>query len=379
MSPTPSLTWSGRQASPPRARPKGPRLRILDRYIAGAVIAGTLVSLAVLLPLLAFFVLTDEMDQIGDYQYRFGDALLFVALSMPRYAYQALPIATLIGALVGLGSLATRSELVAMRAAGVSLGQIVLAALKGGLLIALIGLLVGEVVAPKAEQIGQEQRSEALTGQVMKRTGSGVWARDGNAFVNIREILSGANLRDILIYELGTGQSLSMATHAAAARYHEGRWQLESIERSRIGTDRVAVDAIAHAGWDSLLNPRLLEVIVVEPQALPIWDLYRYVRFMANTEQDGRAYEIALWTRLTQPVLILTMIFVAIPILLGSSRTTSVGRYILFGVVVGIVFYLLSRTLVSMSLVFQLRPMIAATLPPSLFAAGALWLLRRLG
>jgi len=354
-------------------------LRILDRYIAGAVIAGTLVSLAVLLPLLAFFVLTDEMDQIGDYQYRFGDALLFVALSMPRYAYQALPIATLIGALVGLGSLATRSELVAMRAAGVSLGQIVLAALKGGLLIALIGLLVGEVVAPKAEQIGQEQRSEALTGQVMKRTGSGVWARDGNAFVNIREILSGANLRDILIYELGTGQSLSMATHAAAARYHEGRWQLESIERSRIGTDRVAVDAIAHAGWDSLLNPRLLEVIVVEPQALPIWDLYRYVRFMANTEQDGRAYEIALWTRLTQPVLILTMIFVAIPILLGSSRTTSVGRYILLGVVVGIVFYLLSRTLVSMSLVFQLRPMIAATLPPSLFAAGALWLLRRLG
>jgi lipopolysaccharide export system permease protein len=354
-------------------------LRILDRYIAGSVIGGTLLALAVLLPLLGFFLLADEMDQIGERDYQFFDALVFVTLTMPRYGYELFPIATLIGAVVGLGSLASGSELVAMRAAGVSIGRLVLAALKGGVPLALAAILIGEGLAPYAQQEGQQRRSEALTGQVMQHTASGFWARDGNTFVNIREILSGSNLRDISIYEVGPGRTLTLASHAAEARYADGQWTLESIARSRLSLDGVQVEQIERARWDSLLSPRLLEVVVIEPQALPIWDLYHYVRFMANTDQDGRNYEIALWSKLVQPALILTMILVAIPILLGSARTTSMGTQIVFAIFAGIAFYLLSRTLVHFSLLFDLSPMIAATLPPTLFAAGALWLLRRVG
>ncbi|MGB5736642.1 MAG: LptF/LptG family permease, partial [Thiohalocapsa sp.] len=127
-------------------------MKILDRYLAGAVIGGTLLTLAVLLPLLGFFILADEMDHVGTNNYRFGDAVLFVTLSLPRYAYQVFPIATLIGSLVGLGQLAVRSELVAMRAAGVSIGRVVLGALLGGLVLAAMALVVGEGVAPPAEQ-----------------------------------------------------------------------------------------------------------------------------------------------------------------------------------------------------------------------------------
>ncbi len=354
-------------------------MRILDRYIAGAVIGGTTIALAALLPLLGFFLLADEMDRIGEHRYRFIDALLFVALNLPRYAHEIFPIATLIGSLIGLGSLATRSELVAMRAAGVSIGRMMRAALKGGLLLAFAALLVGEGVAPYAQQEAHERRTEALTGQVMQRTPTGVWARDGGAFVHIREILSGANLRDISIYELGNDEILTAATRARGARYRDGHWELEAIASSRISTAGVEVERTEHAGWDSLLNPRLLEVIVIEPHRLPVWDLYRYVRFMANTEQDGRPYEVALWSRIVHPVLVLTMILVAIPILLTSARTTSIGPQMLFAIIVGICLYLVSRTLVYMSLLFHLSPMVAAALPPIAVTALAVWLLRRAG
>ena len=354
-------------------------MRILDRYIASSVISGTLIALAVLLPLLGFFLMADEVDQIGEHDYQFVDALIYVTLSMPRYAYEIFPIATLIGAVAGLGALASGSELVAMRAAGISIGRLVLAALKGGMPLVLAAILIGEGLAPYAQQQAQQGRSEALTGQVMQHTDSGFWARDGDTFVNIREILSGSNLRDISIYEIGPRQRLTLASHAEEARYADGQWTLESIVRSHISLSGVQVERIGHARWDSLLNPRLLEVIVIEPEALPVWDLYHYVRFMANTDQDGRRYEVVLWSKLVHPALILTMIFVAIPILLGSTRTKSMGTQIVLAILVGIVLYLLSRTLVYLSLLFDLSPMIAATLPPLFFLAAALWLLRRVG
>ena len=354
-------------------------MRILNRYLAGAVVGGTLVTLGALLPLLAFFILADEMDQVGVEHYRFQDALLFTVLTLPRYAYQIFPIATLIGALIGLGTLASRSELVAMRAAGISVSRIVGAGLLGGLLLAVAAVVLGEVVAPAAEQRAIEMRRLALSGDVAQRTPYGFWAIDGHAYVNIREIRSGTNLRDISIYELDFERGTLEATHAAGARYVNGQWLLEDIRRSHVRPDGVTVERIPSAGWTSLLDPGLLKVVVVEPRALPIWGLYKYIQFMTVTEQDAGAYEVAFWGKAVHPLLTLSMIFVSIPILLGSARSTGMGPRIFFGVLVGIVYYLVSRTFTYLSLLYSLSPLVAAILPPLLFVLGAIVLLRRAG
>lgn len=353
-------------------------MRILYRYLAGAVIGGTLLTLAVLMPLLAVFVLADEMGQVGTAGYQLGDALLFVTLSLPRYLYQVFPIATLIGALVGLGQLASRSELVAMRAAGLSITQIVRGAMLGGLVLAVIGTAVGELLAPAAEQRALALRASAQSGDAVQMSGQGLWARDGDAFIHIRKIEPGAELVDIDVFVI-EDHRLRRAAHVRAAHYEDGQWVLRGISRSLISTDRVQIDQIERARWDSLLSPRLLEVIVVEPHMLPIWELYRYVRYMQRTEQDAGAHEVAFWGKLVQPLLVLAMIFVAIPVLLGSARSTGTGIKLFIGVVIGILFYLVSRTFTYMALLFQLSPALAALAPLVLFTLGALLLLRRVG
>ncbi|MCB2261433.1 MAG: LPS export ABC transporter permease LptG [Candidatus Thiosymbion ectosymbiont of Robbea hypermnestra] len=354
-------------------------MKILDRYLAGAVILGTLVTLGVLLPLLGFFLLADEMDDVGERGYRFADALLFVVLSLPRYAYQAFPIATLIGALVGLGTLASRSELVAMRAAGVSIGHIVYAALKGGTLLAVAAAAIGEGVAPIAEQKALQWRSEAQSGQATLLSEHGFWARDGNTYINIREIRSGAHLRDIRLYEFDETQRLSRAMHAEHARYIEGSWVLQGISQSLLGPGRVTVSHLAQAGWSSLLDPGLLKIVISEPQVLPIWGLWRYVRYMTANGQDARPYELAFWGKLIHPLLILAMIFVSIPIVLASARTSGLGLRILLGILVGIAFYLLSRTFVYVALLYTIDPLVATLIPPLAFLAMAFWVLKRAG
>lgn len=354
-------------------------MKILDRYLAGAVVGGTLATLGVLLPLLGFFILADEMDQVGPTGYRFQDALLFMVLSLPRYAYQLFPIATLIGALLGLGALAARSELVAMRAAGVSVGRIVWAGLKGGLLLAVCAVLVGEAVAPAAEQRGIELRRAALSGEVAQRTPYGFWAIDDRAYVNIREILSGTSIRDISIYQIDSGAGTLVATHADGARYRNGQWVLEGISRSRVSREGVKVERIASSGWDSMLDPGLLKVVVVNPQALPVWGLWKYIRFMTVNEQDASAYEVVFWGKIVHPLLTLSMVLVSIPILLGSTRTQGTGMRLFFGVLVGIVYYLVSRTFAYLSLLYGLSPILSALAPPLLFIGAAVLVLRRLG
>jgi lipopolysaccharide export system permease protein len=353
-------------------------MRILDRYLAGAVIGGTLLTLAVLLPLLGFFILADEMDAVGTNDYGFGDALLFVTLSLPRYAYQVFPIATLIGALVGLGTLAGRSELVAMRAAGVSIARIVLGALVGGLLLAVAAVIIGEGIAPPAEQRALTLRETAQSGDTMQVTENGFWARDGDSFINIREVQPGAELRDISIFQV-KGTNLVTATHADSASYRDGNWVLQGIQRSHVSGAGIEVERIDEAGWSSLLDPKLLKVIVVEPHALPVWGLYRYVRFMQQSEQDAGRYQVAFWGKLVHPFLVLAMIFVSIPVLLGSARSSGLGAKVFFGIVIGIAFYLVSRSFQYLALLYGLNPALAAAAPPLLFVAGAMLLLRRVG
>ncbi|MTW20095.1 LPS export ABC transporter permease LptG [Allochromatium palmeri] len=354
-------------------------MRILDRYLAWAVMGGTLLTLGGLLPLMGVFILSDEFDAIGTEGYGLSEALLFTLLSLPRYLYQLFPIATLIGALIGLGTLASRSELVAMRAAGISVGQLVRAALLGGLVLATMAVVLGELVAPIAEQRGVELRRQALSGDVAQLTPYGFWAIDDGAYVNIREIRSGTSLRDIYIYRVDAAKGTLEASHAEGARYEDGHWQLEGIALSRADREGVKVERIEQAEWDSMLDPGLLKVVVADPRALPVWGLYKYIRFMSVNKQDASAYEIAFWGKVLHPVLTLSMILIAIPMLLGSSRSTGMGRRMLAGILVGLVYYLVSRTFAYLALLFGMNAFLAAIAPPALFIGTAALLIRRLG
>ncbi|BCU07677.1 LPS export ABC transporter permease LptG [Allochromatium tepidum] len=354
-------------------------MRILDRYLAWAVMSGTLLTLGGLLPLMGVFILSDELDAIGTERYGLTEAMLFTFLSLPRYLYQLFPIATLIGALIGLGTLASRSELVAMRAAGISVGRLVRAALLGGLVLATVAVVLGELVAPIAEQRGVELRRLALSGEAAQLTPYGFWAIDDGAYVNIREIRSGTSLRDIDIYRVDAAKGTLEASHAEGARYEDGRWVLEGIALSRVDGEGVKVERIEHAEWDSMLDPGLLKVVVADPHALPVWGLYKYIRFMSVNKQDAGAYEIAFWGKVLHPVLTLSMILIAIPLLLGSSRSTGMGRRMLAGILIGLVYYLVSRTFAYLALLFGMNAFLAAIAPPVLFIGAAMLLLRRVG
>ncbi|MCU7809288.1 MAG: LPS export ABC transporter permease LptG, partial [Candidatus Thiodiazotropha sp. (ex Semelilucina semeliformis)] len=233
-------------------------ISLLDRYIGRAVLLSITGVLALLLVLIGFFEVVSELEDVAG-GYTTAKAYTYVALTLPRYTYEIFPLATLLGSLIGLGALAGNSELMAMRAAGVSIGRIVLATLKSGLLMLLLVLVIGENLAPRAELQAQRLKMEGLSNQIMLKTRFGFWSRDENTFINIRQILPNQVLVNVSVYHYDDEQRLQRALHAKRAVYETSGWVLESVRESRFNNDRIEVKRSQRMPWSTRLEPSVLD------------------------------------------------------------------------------------------------------------------------
>ena len=129
-------------------------MRRLDRYIGSSVLSSVLLVSLIVLGLDLLFAYIGELEDLEG-GYGAIQALGYVVLTLPRRLYDLLPVAVLVGCLVGLGTLASNSELTVMRAAGVSVARIIGAVMKPLAVVMLAGVLLGEYVAPYTESLAE--------------------------------------------------------------------------------------------------------------------------------------------------------------------------------------------------------------------------------
>ena len=104
-------------------------MRKLDRYIGSTVLLNIVVVAMIILGLDLLFAFIGELDDVEG-NYSAMDALTYTLFTLPRRLYDMLPLAALVGCLIGRGTLASNSELTIMRAAGVSIARIIGAVMK---------------------------------------------------------------------------------------------------------------------------------------------------------------------------------------------------------------------------------------------------------
>jgi lipopolysaccharide export system permease protein len=141
-------------------------IRTVDRYIGKAAILGILLVWLSLTALMMMFSLLGELRDTTS-SYAASDVFWFVLQTGPRSAYQIFPVSALMGSLLGIGNLAGANELVAFRTSGVSRLRLAAAGMVGALLVTIPVMIVGEWVAPDAEQQARAFKLSRLSGQVI--------------------------------------------------------------------------------------------------------------------------------------------------------------------------------------------------------------------
>lgn len=350
----------------------------LDRYIGKSVAVAILAVLGIILGLASLFAFIDEMGDISD-TYTLVDAGKYVALTAPRRVYDMLPMAALIGCLIGLGSLASSSELTIMRAAGVSVGRIVWAVMKPMLVLMIVGVLVGEYVAPPAEDKAQAERSLAQGSGDAQSGKHGMWHRQGDEFIHINTVQPRGLLYGVTRYRFDDQRHMLSASFARKAQYDGDHWQLSDITTTLFHSDRSEVVKAPEERWDVSLTPQLLSTVIVAPEALSISGLWGYIHYLADQGLNNGQYWLAFWVKVLQPLVTAALVLMAISFIFGPLRSVTLGQRVFTGVLVGFVFRIAQDLLGPSSLVFGFPPLLAVVLPAAICAVAGIWLLRRAG
>ena len=210
------------------------------------------------------------------------------------------------------------------------------------------------------------------------RGGRGFWARDGDYFIHVRAVLPGIRLVDIHIFKIGPQDRLETVTAAQGARYQEGRWVLEGIDRSTLSDGGVRSERLDQLAVASEISPKVLDVLAANPNDLSIRDLWVYVSYLERNGLDAASHRLALWRKLLAPLTYLAMLVVGMPFVFGPQRSAGVGQRLLIGLLLGLAFFLVNYLLGNVVLLYGYPPLLGAILPSSLFLAAGFFALNRL-
>ena len=355
-------------------------MSLLFRYVAREILGAVALAALALTTLFSLFDFIHEVSDVAGDTWTPTLAALFVALNVPARFYEIIPIAVLVGGLFAWNRLALSSEFSVMRTAGLSAPRLSGWMLAVGLGIGGVGLLVGEFATPPAERAAQQLKLRATSGVVAKEFQTGVWAKDGRTFINIREMRPDASLMDVRLYLFDDQFRLQSMRRAESADWQAGNWVLRGVTETHLGAGYARTSRLDDQVWTSGVTPDLLSVLMVAPPRMSMQTLYSYINHLTQNRQDAHRYVIAFWSKLTYPLAAPVLLLLALAFAYRPPRVGGAGGRLLLGILLGLGFHLGNRLSTQLAQLQDWPAPLAASAPIFAFglaAAVAIWWVER--
>ncbi len=344
-------------------------MSILSRYLIRSVVASSLLVLLVLLSLGGFINFVGQLEDIGTGRYDMAHAISFVLLSVPAQAYEMFPVSVLLGALLGLGNMASGSELTAMRTAGVSVWRLAGSVMLAGAALMLLTVLLGEFLAPPAERFARALRTTSMNESLSMSEAESAWIKDGDRIINIESRPDRRRFGGVFIFQLDEAHGVRSIARALTAGFSSGQsMDLHDFRESQFSDEGVQVRREARTQRPTGLRPELINLSVVDPDSLETLALYEYAGYLKENGLDAYDYEVGFWSRIANMLAVLLMAALALPFVFGSLRSAGAGQRLMVGVLLGIAYLVGSRTLASSGAVFEVNAVVIAWLPTAILA-----------
>ena len=343
-------------------------MRLYEKYFARQIYVTFVFILFAFSGLFFFFDLISELNSVGHGNYKFGYAVLRVALQTPSRFYEIIPVAALISAIYVFAQMAANSEFTIFRVSGLATNQALRSLLKIGIPLVIITYLIGEFVGPYADQLSERVRLQALGASVSSNFQSGVWVKDTLAarengeqvtrFVNVGSLSPDSTISNVRIYEFDSKFQLQNVRIAQTGRYEPpGHWLLTGVTETELtpikpisGEPADALNPVYRSQQVTLpeyrlrsdLTPQILSVLLVSPERMSIVNLFRYIQHLRENQQDTQRYDIALWRKLLYPFAVFVMLVLSLPFAYLHTRAGVVGVKVFGGIMLGMSFQLLN-------------------------------------
>lgn len=350
--------------------------RIVAKHVTKTTLLAMLGATAVLASLQILFTYLGELSDLKQ-GYTAWNALQYVLWGAPRYLYEILPIAALIGAVLGLGSMASNSELIVMRAAGISLWRIVGWVMRSAMLLVVLSFLLTQFVIPYTNEQAKSiksHRSIAALGEV-----KGYWTREGQRFIYIDYANSQGTLKQVQVVDFDENYRMKSLLNSEEGQFFkEGQWNLKnSAQVNLLDNGQAQVVNKNQQDLALALQPKYVHMVTINPEDLAPTQLLSFMQYMHEYSQVPKTYLLAFWKNIGSPFALLALVLIACSFIFGPLRQQSMGFRLVIALFVGLGFYYIQDFLGYASLVYAPSPAWFVFLPIVLMFGIGSYLLYR--
>ncbi len=323
---------------------------------------------------------------------RFSDSggfavMQITLLQAPEVLYQAFPLVLMLASLVTFLRLARSSELVAMRAAGVSALKLIAVPSAAALLLAIaaVAILNPFVAATIRQGAAVEDSLRGRETSLLSVSREGLWLRqadpDGQTVIQAaRANPDGTLLSQARMHRFDHEGTLYARIEAGTARLEQGHWLLTGAtewRRTPDGRFDPMPSTVALRLPTALTRDQILDSFS-PPETLSFWELGRFIGQMEEAGFSGRRHRLFLQSELAKPALFAAMVLIGAAFALRPARFGQVGVMILLAVLAGFSLYFLKDFAESLGASGSIPLIVAAWTPPVAAILLALGLLLHL-
>ena len=353
---------------------------LLDRYIAWKLLKGWVLVWLVMTSIFTLLGFVEELERTTEH-YQIVDAVRFLLYTLPQRSMDLAPVIALLGSLLALAGLNKNSELIAMRAAGVSVSRFLRSIVIPTLILVAALYAVSEFVAAPLFQQAETEKTLVRSNKANLLKGKGLWSNSGYRFFNVRTLKHSQVPTSIYLYEFTPDGHLQHFAFARRAQLTDSRrWDLLDVHQKTLDGNHLKSRHLPNLEMGPFWSREELPVLPLSTTGMTPTGLYEYSDYLKSTDQLSERIEQIFWQKVALPITTGAMVFLAVPIgaNVGTTRSSGFGKNLAIGAGVGILFYLLSQLIQTAASMAEIPPAVAVFLPVVLVLSVAGGLINRM-
>ncbi len=288
-------------------------------------------------------------------------------LRLPAFAEICLPFAVLGGSIAAFLLLSRSSELIIIRASGMSVWQFVWPGIMIALLYGIIAVAAYNPLAAYSKALSEKLYAETFNkkSNVFKNKGGGAWLRqdsiDGQSIINAAAVANqGKLLTGVIITHYDTEHRFAERIEAQKAVLHNGHWELTKAWVSSVGREPIFYGKYILSTY---LTPTQVTDALGAANSVSFWDLPKFIEIAERAGLSATQFKVQYQLLLSRPLLLISMVLLAATCSLKGFRFGNIQTMVIGGLSAGFVYFMVAEVSRNMGLSGLTAPSIAAWAP----------------
>ena len=341
---------------------------MLKKYLIGFSLAIT-----VLLGINLLLVFIAELKNIGSHQYTISVLFNYVIYLIPQNILDIFPYALLIGSMISFGSMAYHSEFVAINSHGIGIKKVIYLIIFQTFIISAMLTIIINLIAPKYSNEAQSLKNISLNKALSDKS---LWFKSNNYIVNINKIITDKRLENIVIYNIRDGSLTSVIS--AEKGFYNQQWTLKNVEIHDTNLNKVSTEESYFLKSDDFVPSEILKSQFNKKRYISIQDLYRNINYHNTAGIPYENHKVIFWKKVLLPFSCCIIVFIGLPFLFTRMRSTNQSQRLIFGVLFGITYFVLTSIITNLSLIIGIPALPSVLISMVLFIAIGIYLFNSL-